>query len=42
LPISESPLLEIVPTWAISSFDDLLRVLLQVRDHRFNREVDAA
>ncbi len=42
-PISASPLAEIVPTWAISSFEvTFLEFFLQVLDDRFDGEVDAA
>src|SRR5215469_16786247 len=41
-PISASPLAEIVPTWAISSFDHLFGVLLQILDHRLDGAIDAA
>ena len=38
-----SPLAEIVPTWAISSFEvTFLELALRSRDHRLDGEVDAA
>src|SRR4051794_9180690 len=42
LPISASPLAEMVPTWAISSFDVTFGVLDEVRNDGFDREVDTA
>ena len=43
LPMSLSPLAEMVPTWAISSDDfDLLGALLDVLDDRGDGDVDAA
>ena len=43
LPISLSPLAEMVPTWAISALlDDFLGALLEVLDDLLDRRVDAA
>src|SRR6266516_5909279 len=42
-PISGSPLAEMVPTWAISSFrGDILGVLLEVSDNGLDRQIDTA
>jgi hypothetical protein len=43
LPISLSPFAEMVPTWAISSFEvTLLGIGLEVLDRVLDREVNAA
>src|SRR5213592_3126098 len=41
-PISASPLAEMVPTWAISSFEVTFRVLLEILNDGVDREIDAA